>query len=31
MEKEKWEIPDSEYLFHRPWLTARRDKVRLTK
>lgn len=29
MEKEKWEILDSEYLIKRPWLTARRDKVRL--
>lgn len=29
MEKKKWEILDSEYLIRRPWLTARRDKVRL--
>ena len=27
--KEKWEILESEYLIRRPWLTARRDKVRL--
>ncbi len=25
----KWETLDSEYLIQRPWLTARRDKVRL--
>lgn len=25
----KWQILESEYLFRRPWLTARRDKVRL--
>lgn len=25
----KWEVLDSEYLFRRPWLTVRRDKVRL--
>lgn len=25
----KWEVLDSEYLIRRPWLTARRDKVRL--
>ena len=24
-----WEVIDSEYLFRRPWLTARRDHVRL--
>ena len=24
-----WEVLDSEYLFRRPWLTARRDHVRL--
>ncbi len=32
MEKEdpkKWEVVKSEYLFRRPWLTARRDHVRL--
>lgn len=29
MKKEKWDILDSEYLIRRPWLTARRDKVRL--
>lgn len=28
-EEKKWDIIDSEYLFRRPWLTARRDKVRL--
>lgn len=28
-DKEKWEILHSEYLIQRPWLTARRDKVRL--
>lgn len=28
-DKEKWEILHSEYLIRRPWLTARRDKVRL--
>jgi 8-oxo-dGTP pyrophosphatase MutT (NUDIX family) len=26
---EKWEVLESEYLFKRPWLTARRDHVRL--
>lgn len=26
---EKWKTLDSEYLFKRPWLTARRDKVML--
>ena len=25
----KWELVSSEYLFRRPWLTARRDVVRL--
>ncbi len=25
----KWEVLDSEYLFNRPWLTVRRDTVRL--
>lgn len=25
----KWKVLDSEYLFRRPWLTARRDKVQL--
>lgn len=25
----KWEIIDSEYLIRRPWLTARRDRVKL--
>ena len=25
----KWEILQSEYLIKRPWLTARRDRVRL--
>ena len=29
MEKKKWVIEESEYLIRRPWLTARRDKVRL--
>ena len=29
MKKEKWDIIESEYLIRRPWLTARRDKVRL--
>lgn len=28
-EEGKWETVDSEYLFRRPWLTVRRDKVRL--
>lgn len=28
-EKMKWETLSSEYLFRRPWLTARRDVVRL--
>ena len=28
-EAKKWEVLDSEYLFRRPWLTARKDKVRL--
>lgn len=26
---QKWRILDSEYLFRRPWLTARRDRVQL--
>ena len=25
----KWEIIESEYLIRRPWLTARRDRVKL--
>lgn len=29
MEIKKWKILDREYLFKRPWLTARRDKVQL--
>lgn len=29
MEKEKWKILDSTYIIQRPWLTARRDTVRL--
>ena len=31
MEKDdrKWEIVESEYLIRRPWLTARRDRVKL--
>lgn len=29
MEIKKWDIIDSEYLIRRPWLTARRDRVRL--
>jgi len=28
-DEKKWEVLDSEYLFRRPWLTARRDHVRL--
>ncbi|MCM1076413.1 MAG: NUDIX hydrolase [Bacteroides sp.] len=28
-DKMKWETLSSEYLYRRPWLTARRDKVRL--
>ena len=28
-EEGKWATVDSEYLFRRPWLTVRRDKVRL--
>ena len=28
-EEGKWEVLDSEYLFRRPWLTVRHDKVRL--
>lgn len=27
----KWEILQSEYLIKRPWLTARRDRVRLPR
>lgn len=29
-EIKKWEVLESEYLFRRPWLTARRDTVRLS-
>ena len=29
MEIKKWEIIESEYLIRRPWLTARKDKVKL--
>ncbi len=29
MKKEKWTVLDTQYLIRRPWLTARRDKVRL--
>ena len=29
MEIKKWKILDREYLFKRPWLTARRDKIQL--
>lgn len=29
MDPKKWEVISSEYLFRRPWLTARRDHVRL--
>ncbi len=25
----KWELLSSEYLFRRPWLTARRDRLEL--
>lgn len=25
----EWEVLESEYLFQRPWLTARRDRVKL--
>ena len=25
----KWEVLEREYLFHRPWLTARKDVVKL--
>ena len=25
----RWQILDSEYLIRRPWLTARKDRVRL--
>lgn len=28
-DKQKWEIVSSEYIAHRPWLTARKDAVRL--
>lgn len=28
-EDKKWKVLESEYLFKRPWLTARRDKVEL--
>lgn len=28
-EDKKWEVLNSEYLIRRPWLTARKDKVRL--
>ncbi len=28
-DKRKWEVIDSEYVFRRPWLTARRDHVKL--
>lgn len=28
-EIEKWDLLDSEYLIRRPWLTARRDRVKL--
>ena len=28
-DKMKWKVLDSEYLFRRPWLTVRRDKVQL--
>lgn len=28
-EDKKWKVLDSEYLIRRPWLTARKDKVRL--
>lgn len=29
MKDMKWDVLDSEYIVRRPWLTARRDKVRL--
>ena len=29
MKDMKWDVLHSEYIFRRPWLTARRDKVRL--
>ena len=29
MKDMKWKTLDREYLFRRPWLTARRDKVQL--
>ena len=28
-DEKKWEVLHSEYLIRRPWLTARRDHVRL--
>ena len=28
-DEKKWEVLHSEYLIRRPWLTARRDPVRL--
>ena len=28
-EKSGWQVTDSEYLFRRPWLTVRRDRLRL--
>ena len=28
IEDKKWEIIESEYLIKRPWLTARRDRVK---
>ena len=29
LKDKSWEVLESEYLFRRPWLTARRDKLRL--
>ena len=29
MDDKRWTVLESEYLFRRPWLTARRDKVQL--
>ena len=29
MDEKKWKILKSEYLFQRPWLTARRDHIQL--
>lgn len=29
MDKKKWEVLKSEYLFNRPWLTVRKDAVKL--